>query len=645
MKSDLAVDAPALQGTPQGTLKNPLLERRGFYPWDILLPAAIVFWALGVSRVKTTHLGPYGLPAVLPIVFYVGIGLVVISTGWALAMARPSPVRLSAHLGVFLMMLYGTAPLVYSQARYSWLYKYIGVVQYINLHGRVNQRIDIFQNWPGFFALIAWFDRVAGIQSPLAYAKWAQLIFEVLTCIMLYFAFRALELTVRERWLALFLYAGSIWIAQDYLSAQALGTVLSAGIFALALNYLSRTDEAKWLTWTRIRLQPVSRFLRHSKDSTARTGPQVDESALLAVTRGSSGHDGAIVAALSLLYFVLVFEHELSPYVVLIQLGCLAAIGRIRHRWLLVLLMLIVVGYFAPRFTFVNSQFGILQSLGSFFSNAAPPLVSLGKLKVSSGITFSAHAARILTLVMWALAAVGAWRRWRDGRPTLALVLLAYSPALVFFAGAYGNEGLLRVFLFSLPWTACLVASAIKPVAGGMTRWGAFRAPLALAIVVALFFPAFFGDDAVYVMSKAEVQGVSAFYQSASPGTIFVPDGNFPGDINGRYNQFPTVGLYGPGGILTPVNPANPAPTTAAAITNVMRGEEKKLVKQEHLSPQLLEQPIYLILSNGMQTYGTAYGLFSPDKVQKLTNAFDQPGTGWIRILQNQDVTIFELAP
>ena len=439
MKTDLVVAPPA----PQDTVGTPLAKRRIFYPWDILLPAAIVFWALGVSRVNAAHLGVYGLPVILPVVFYVGIGLVIISTGWALAMAQPSPVRLSAHLGVFLLMLYGTAPLVYSQARYSWVYKYIGVVQYINLHGRVNQRIDIFQNWPGFFALIAWFDRVAGIQSPLSYAKWAQLIFEALICIMLYFAFRALQMTVRERWLALFVYAGSIWIAQDYLSAQALGVVLSAGIFALALNYLSRTDEAKWLTWTRNRLQPVSRFLRHSKDSTARVGAQAEESDLLPVPEGSSGHDGAIVAAISLLYFVLVFEHELSPYVVLIQLGCLAAIGRIRHRWLVLLLMLVVVGYFAPRFTYVNNQFGILASIGNFFGNATPPLVSLGRIKVSPGITFSAEAARILTVGMWALGAVGAWRRWRDRRPTLALVLLAYSPALVFFAGAYGTEGLL----------------------------------------------------------------------------------------------------------------------------------------------------------------------------------------------------------
>src|ERR1019366_5815955 len=124
------------------------------------------------------------------------------------------------------------------------------------------QHIDIFKNWPGFFAFIACFDNAAGVHNPIGYAKWAQLGFELLTCLMLAFVFRALPLTVRERWLALFLYAGSIWIAQDYLSPQALGVVLSAGIFGLAVTYLPRNEEARWLAWLRHRLEPIGRILR-----------------------------------------------------------------------------------------------------------------------------------------------------------------------------------------------------------------------------------------------------------------------------------------------------------------------------------------------------------------------------------------------
>ena len=535
---DLLLAEPALEDP----VETKVSGRRLLYPWDVLLPVSIALWAFGVSRAPTTALGQYGLPASLPIIFYMGIGLLLVSIGWALAMARPSSFRLGAHLCTLILMLYGTAPLVYEESRYSWLFKYIGVVQYVNAHGHVDQHLDIFQNWPGFFAFIAWFDNAAGVHNPIGYAKWAQLVFELLTCLMLAFVFRALPLTVRERWLALFFYAGSIWIAQDYLSPQALGVVFSAGIFGLALTYLPRSDEARWLSWLRLRLQPIGNRFRHPLDPSVQVSVGSVEGADSLSIVESGGQDAAIVTAILIVYFVLVFEHELSPYVVLIQLFCLALIGRVRYRWLVIGLAAVAFGYFAPRFAFVNSKFGIIASFGNFFGNATPPLVSLGQtVKVTAGVTFSADAARLLTVGMWLFAAVGAVRRWRWRRPTLALVLLAYSPAFVFFAGAYGDEGLLRVFLFSLPWTACLVASAVNPVAAGSSRFGlgALRAPVALAIALALFLPAFFGDDYSYVMSKGEVQGALSFYNTAAPGTIFIGDGNFPQGINQRYNEFP----------------------------------------------------------------------------------------------------------
>jgi len=627
MKADLLEAAPELQTSG----RTQFHANRVLYPWDVLLPVSLAFWAFGVSQVHASKLGQYGLPTSLPIVFYVGIGILVISIGWALAMAHPSPVRLAAHLGSLILILYGTAPLVYSEGRYTWLYKYIGVVQYVNLHGRVNQRIDIFQNWPGFFAIVAWFDKVAGVQSPLAYAKWAQLAFELLTCLMLSFVFRALPLSLRERWLALFLYAGSIWIAQDYLSAQGLGVVLAAGAFGLALTYLYQDSEDGWITWLRKRPQSITRIFRRSTDPPVpRSEPQMDATGSLAMRRTSRVQDAAVIATISVVYFVLVFEHELSPYVVLIQLACLAIIGRLRHRWLVIILTAIAFGYLAPRFTFVNNEYGLLKSIGNFFGNAAPPLVSLGAhVKVSAGVTLSAEAARLLSLGMWALGAVGAWRRWRSGRPTLPLVLLAYSPALVFFAGAYGNEGLLRVYLFSLPWTACLAASAIGPVEGNLRKLGVLRAPVVLVVVIALFIPAFFGDDYSNVVSKSEVQGVLAFYRSAPRGTIFAGDANFPSQLSGRYNLFPEVALFGAGGIF---EGARTVPS-AADLT--------KAIEADDPAP---DEPEYVLISSTMQHFGTAYGFLYPNQLRDLSKKFDN-APGWFRIFHNDGLTVFELPP
>jgi hypothetical protein len=279
----------------------------------------------------------------------------------------------------------------------------------------------------------------------------------------------------------------------------------------------------------------------------------------------------------------------------------------------------------------VNSQFGLLASIGDFFGNATPPLASFGgSTTVSTGVTLAAHAARLLSVGMWALGAVGAWRRWRSGRPTLLLVLLAYSPALVFFAGAYGNEGLLRVYLFSLPWTACLAASALRPVASSLTRLGVLRAPAGLAVAVILFFPAFFGNDYSYVMSQSEVEGTLAFYQSAPPGAMFIADDNFPSDIDGRYNLFPELILYGQGGVL---DGPKPLTSNAVAITRAI----------EAYNPQPGE-PEYVLISPSMQEFGIAYGFLYPHELQDLSRTLNH-APGWFRIYHAQGLTVFELPP
>jgi hypothetical protein len=171
-------------------------------------------------------------------VFYAGAALLVVSAAAELARSRPSRVRMAMHAATLVVVLYGTAPLVYREGRYGWLYKTIGVVQYVSVHGQLATRIDIYQNWPGFFAAAAWFDKVAGVASPLSYAKWAQLVFELAALPLLYLIYGALALPARQRWIAVLLYSAGNWIAQDYFSPQALGTVLSLGIMAIALRWM-----------------------------------------------------------------------------------------------------------------------------------------------------------------------------------------------------------------------------------------------------------------------------------------------------------------------------------------------------------------------------------------------------------------------
>lgn len=438
-------------------------------------------------------------------------------------------------------------------------------------------------------------------------------------------------MTTRERWLALFLYASAIWIGQDYLSAQALGVVLSMGIFGLVLTYLSRNEEAKWLARWRKRLRPLGNGVRRLADRVMPKGAaQVDQDQVVLNPKPPRIQDAVVLTIIAIVYFVLVFEHELSPYVVAIQLAGLAVIGAIRYRWIVVLLVVMVLAYLAPHFAFVNSQYGLTKSIGDFFGNVAPPKATVANASVTAGVRLSERASGVLSLAMWALAAVGAWRRWRSRRPTLALVILAYSPVLVLLAGAYGNEGILRVYLFSLPWTACLAASALKPVSSVRSRLGALRAPAAITVVLILFFPSFFGNDYSYVMPKSEVQGMASFYQTAQAGTIFAADDNYPSQLNGRYNLFDEKILYGEDGI---VSLDKSFSEKGSAITRVVSQNDPNT-----------HQPVYVLISGSMQAYGTAYGFLRPNQLEKLSESLAHT-PGWFRLFHNSGLTVFEMAP
>lgn len=587
-------------------------RRASVHVGDLLLPAAVALWAIGVRRTNATALGPYGLPTVLPIVFYAGLALLVVSAGTELARRRPSPWRMAMHAVALVVMLYATAPLVYSEGRYSWLYKTIGVVQYVNAHGQLNRYIDIYQNWPGFFALAAWFGKVAGISSPLAYAKWAQLVFELAALPLLYLIYEALSLTVRQRWLALLLYSASNWVGQDYFSPQALGTLLSLGIMAIALRWLYVGNSSG----NHRRGQESVRV-----DSTARGGRTMP-----------ALRTAAFCATLVLVYFVLTFTHELSPYILAVQLGALGAVGLLRPRWLGIALAAIAVGYLLPRFTYVNHTYGLMNSFGNFFGNVTPPKFPEA---VAASEKLVGRCGEVLSVGLWGLAMVGAWLRRRSGRPVLALVLLMFSPLVLLAAEAYGQEGILRVYLFSLPWTAALAASALVSKPQGNHRAepavgiAAVRASVALGLVLTLFFPVFFGSDRFEVMPKPEVAAVTSFLQNARSGPVFCADTNAPLSDTARYNLFPPKAIFGVYGIMgeAPVR-ADIASVIAANAQSYTNGSK----------------PAYVMVTSSMIAYNQAYGVTASSSFPILLNSLAH-SHAWKLIVNRAGTVIYELPP
>jgi hypothetical protein len=86
--------------------------------------------------------------------------------------------------------------------------------------------------------------------------------------------------------------------------------------------------------------------------------------------------------------------------------------------------------------------------------------------------------------------------------------------------GDYGGEGMLRVYLFSLPCSVCLVAVLISRL-----RWP-FRQQLAVGAILLLLTPLFlvsrWGNELFELVRPNEVTAVEELYRIAAPGSSLV---------------------------------------------------------------------------------------------------------------------------
>jgi hypothetical protein len=615
------------RGVSRAVKSDPRLEVS-----DALLPISVALWIVGVRRIRPGPMTLSILPAGSAVVLLVGLGVLVVSTGLLLTRRKFSSHRMALHLGALIVMLYGTAPIIYPEPRFYWLYKHAALTNYIAAHHVLSRSMDIYRIWPGFFALAAWIDKVAGVGTPLVYASWAELFFEILYALELAWILRAISLDERERWLALFLFSGANWIAQDYFSPQGFGLALSLGVFGMALHWLNG-DQRPWVTklerWVghvlrRKRLflmgdgmLPTSRCQQHPRATT-------DHGEIASANPADPSRWFATIAVL-LTYGVLTFVHELSPFIVAIQLGTLVVIGLLRPWWLVVAMFGIAIGFLAPNFGYVNHVYGLTASIGNFFGNLKVP--SSPFRQIGSAALLTNKARTILSVGIWGLAVVGIVRRLRQGRLAVGLAALAFSPIALLVFLAYGNEGVLRVYLFSLPWAACLAASALGPTAEAFWRPAAVLRTAALAVVVALFLVAFFGEDSSNVMTPADVQASVFLYTHAPPGPVLWLADNFPAPIGADFYKFVSGGslLDYPG--ITRLSPADVTFVTKEIVSDGGG----------------VTAPGYFVVSPSMLAYAEEFGLATPAQCRTFVAAMGR-APGWRILYSRSGATIYELA-
>ena len=159
-------------------------------------------------------------------------------------MHPPVPGLFAAYITGQVLMLHGTTAFLYDEPRFVWTYKHLGVVNSIVSTGHVDSTLDIYNNWPGFFALGAWLSESAGV-GPITFAAWAQVFFSLAEVAVLLFALRGLAITERVRWTAAWLFVVADWISQNYFAPQALAFLLSLVVIALCLRCAPQRRRAR----------------------------------------------------------------------------------------------------------------------------------------------------------------------------------------------------------------------------------------------------------------------------------------------------------------------------------------------------------------------------------------------------------------
>jgi hypothetical protein len=458
-----------------------------------------------------------GLLTVLPLSYYLAILLLSASFILASSEDNASPVMLSLHVIALIIMIHGTPQIVYGTVRYSWAWKHVGIIDYIQRNHSVNPNItylNVYHDWPGFFALGAFLTQVAGFQSALSYAGWGPLFFNLIDFPALLVIFRSITKDRRLIWLAAWFFYITNWIGQDYFSPQAMNYFLYLVVIGIVLSWFSIWSPpnpefiSKWLK-SRLLSGGFSRLLsRGIPAGTKISTPK--QRAMLMVFLGA-------------IFFVIASSHQLTPFMMISALTLLTIFQVSRARSLPFMMAIFTAAWviFMGE-TFLQGNIGwITRSIGLLTGNFAANIHNLQQ--ASPGQVVVSWMDRGLSALVGILAIFGALRRLRNGKWDLASILLILAPLPMVPANAYGGEMVFRVYYFALPFMAFLGASNFYPSIEKGRNIDTVLAAIGLSVVLLFgFFFGYYGKDQMYYFSPEEVQASEYLHTNAPPGSMIM---------------------------------------------------------------------------------------------------------------------------
>lgn len=487
--------------------------------------ASVGYLALKTSPVD--KIGAYGLIQALSPLYYAALALLIVSFAWNLRSELHREALLSAHLVVLVFLVHGAPAVIEGSARFQTAYLHVGFIGYIANTGDVLPGFDARFSWPSFFEAVAMLDKVGGVNSAEVFLRWWPVAMNLLYLPFIYRIAKQLLRSELKAWVAAALFPLADWVGQDYFSPQSLAYLLYlAFIFILVVPFGTR-DQPAWQTlYAKLANVPGMQTLLGKLSGAPADGhgrasgaPHPYQGTRRAVPVGF------YLAASVLLLVAIATSHQLTPFMAIISATVLVIAGRTRVRGIVVVAALITVGWICyGAVTFWSTH--IYMMIGGFGNVGGNVGSGVGARVVGNAAHQHVIDSRLLiSAFMWSLAGLGAlvWRPKNGDRAVIVLLFLAaFSMAA---GGDYGGEGVLRIYLFSLPGAVCLIAALISRLPKFSQGQVAFVCVLLL--LTPLFLVARWGNELYEMARPGELATTTELYKMAAPGSNLISLNSF----------------------------------------------------------------------------------------------------------------------
>ncbi|MBV9797289.1 MAG: glycosyltransferase [Solirubrobacterales bacterium] len=561
----------------------------------VLIGVALLFWATSLLGADLSRIDGLGLLSALPPTYFLAFAVLLAGFAVAVTSREANPRLLGAYVLALIVVIHATTASLYDEPRYAWTYPHLGVINLIAATGHANRQVDIYNNWPSFFALSAWFTKTSGLAA-IAYAGWAQLWFNLFNVFAVRFALRGLTRDERVLWTAALLFVLGNWVGQDYLAPQAFGFALSLVVLGLCLRcgregvrprFWPSRGPAALTSWV-----PRAIFPRPEQGEERAAPPISSRAALIA--------GGAC-------YVAIVTSHQLSPVMLTVSVLLLALITRKVPLWVPAVMAAIELWWVLLAWSFLQAHFNLVDPGGG---GAAAPGRNLSQALPGAGLSFYAPAA--VMMLMAALAAVGFVRRFAQGKRDLTAICLAAAPVGVVVVQSYGGEGPYRAYLFALPWLSFLAVFAFtaRRWRRGKVRMSLLRLLVVTPAVGVCLLAAFFGQELANHLTSDDVRASLWYEQHAPAGSMRIDLApNEPDRLTARY---PLVDLSDPSTLVT-----------QAQFTGHQLGasDVPRLIR---LIQQQRARPAYVVLSRLQEDYARLNGLLPAGSLTSFVGALEQ---------------------